>query len=34
MQSGRSEAATAEMTENFIKELVPRLKRPDGQALL
>jgi EpsI family protein len=34
MQNGRSEAATAEMTENFIKELVPKLKRPNGQSLL
>ena len=34
MQNGRSEAATAEMTENFIKDLVPKLKRPNGQALL
>jgi EpsI family protein len=33
-QNGRSEAATAEMTENFIKELVPKLKRPDGSTLL
>ncbi len=33
-QNGRSEAATAEMTENFIKELAPKLKRPDGSALL
>jgi EpsI family protein len=31
---GRSEAATAEMTENFIKALAPKLKRPDGSALL
>jgi EpsI family protein len=34
IENGRSEAATAEMTENFIKELVPKLKRPDGRALL
>lgn len=33
-KNGRSEAATAEMTENFIKELVPKLKRPNGQTLL
>jgi EpsI family protein len=33
-RNGRSEEATAEMTENFIKDLVPKLKQPDGKALL
>ncbi len=33
-RNGRSEDATAAMTEDFIKELVPKLKRPNGKALL
>lgn len=33
-RNGRSESATAAMTEDFIKELVPKLKRPNGKALL
>jgi EpsI family protein len=32
-RNGRSESDTAAMTEQFIKELAPKLKRPDGTAL-
>ncbi len=33
-KNGRSEADTARMTEQFIKQLVPKLQRPNGKALL
>jgi EpsI family protein len=34
VQGGRSEEQTAAMLEDFIKDLVPQLKRPEGSALL
>ena len=33
-QGGRSEEQTSAMLEDFIKDLVPQLKRPEGSALL
>jgi EpsI family protein len=33
-RNGRSEAETTQMVEDFIRELVPRLKTPEGQQLL
>ncbi|HEY1769440.1 MAG TPA: EpsI family protein [Chthoniobacterales bacterium] len=33
-EQGRSEAETEAMTEKFIRQLAPELKRPDGQRLL
>lgn len=33
-RNGRSEAETERMTEDFVRQLVPKLKRPTGQKLL
>jgi len=33
MQNGRSEKQTADMVEQFIKELAPRLRKPDGSSV-
>jgi hypothetical protein len=33
-QGGRDEEQTSAMLEDFIKDLVPQLKRPEGTSLL